>query len=401
VGVLLAARLVAGASGASSVVPEGYEDYSLEGGNADQVQVKSRQVSRGHFTPNEVAGFVTKVCEALQRRRDDGAAGAPVLMLEVGVATTDPDWGSGSRIGELPAGHPLRSAVLARAQREGVPAGVCEETRIVVAPWGEVRAEAARLVIECYGVLPQEAEVVLRALRHEVVSCIDANAHAPAQQRASLDRTSLEGAVAEALGVLNTGGLEEALTAGVCEPVDLRSPLPDARFYEGVSTQPGHVAAGLVVSRPGIQEAVVAASEAGSPVLLAGPSGVGKSATLWMSLRDMPGVLWFRVRRLRDDDVPALIRLVRAYGASPEAPVGLAVDSVGLGATSGWDALQRELAAVPGSRLVGSVRTEDLAQLSAIADCVVVEVDLDEQGPGKVVFQQVRSSSTGRAALRA
>lgn len=106
VGVLLAARLVAGASGASSVVPEGYEDYSLEGGNADQVQVKSRQVSRGHFTPNEVAGFVTKVCEALQRRRDDGAAGAPVLMLEVGVATTDPDWGSGSRIGELPAGSP-------------------------------------------------------------------------------------------------------------------------------------------------------------------------------------------------------------------------------------------------------------------------------------------------------
>ena len=115
-----------------------------------------------------------------------------------------------------------------------------------------------------------------------------------------------------------------------------------------------------------------------SAVVIAGPSGVGKSAVLWTIPEDMPNVLWFRVRQLASDDVSSIIRLARAYNASAQNPVGFLVDSAGTGNFTGWDRLRSEAAAVQGILLVATARNEDLAVLGGMAECSTVEIRLDE-----------------------
>ena len=103
------------------------------------------------------------------------------------------------------------------------------------------------------------------------------------------------------------------------------------RFYAGVATQPVHVASGLVVRRPDVIEEVLSGLDERCAVVITGPSGVGKSAVLWTVPLERRGVVWFRVRRLAAGDVPAIVRLARAYCVSPDVPVGFLVDSAGTG----------------------------------------------------------------------
>ena len=155
-------------------------------------------------------------------------------------------------------------------------------------------------------------------------------------------------------------------------------------YYEGVSTQPGHVGAGLVVPRPELLSDVLAGLEMSQAVLLAGPSGVGKSAVLWTLPFARPGVLWLRVHRISEGDLPYMMRLLHAYGASPKTPVGLLVDAAGRGDLEGWSRLRQSVAAVPGALLVGTARSEDLFSLGDLADCRIVKVSLDEKAASRV-----------------
>jgi hypothetical protein len=43
-----------------------------------------------------------------------------------------------------------------------------------------------------------------------------------------------------------------------------------------------------------------------------------------------------------------------------------------------WDALHREMAALPGVLLLGSARNEDLLPLRTLPNCTIVDVSLDE-----------------------
>jgi hypothetical protein len=146
------------------------------------------------------------------------------------------------------------------------------------------------------------------------------------------------------------------------------------RHRERAAVQPGHVAAGLTVPRPEMVDAVLAGLDRTRACLVAGPSGAGKSAVAWMAAYVARHVLWYRVRRLDEQDVDLLLRLADAAGASPATPVGFVVDGVGVGALAAWDALQREAASRPGVLLLGSVRTEDLFPLATLADCAVVQL---------------------------
>ena len=176
----------------------------------------------------------------------------------------------------------------------------------------------------------------------------------------------------------------DALSGGICSPVNKEPIETGDAYYEGLSTQPGHVGAGLVVPRPDLISQVMVGLEIYRAVLLVGPSGVGKSAALWTLPFALPGVLWFRANQISDSDVPHIVRLLQAYATSPKARVGLLVDAAGRGDLEGWSRLRRSVATIPGAFVVGTVRHEDLFTLGDLADCTTVTVSLDEKAAAAI-----------------
>ena len=152
-----------------------------------------------------------------------------------------------------------------------------------------------------------------------------------------------------------------------------------------------------MVSRPEPTDAVLSGLGSGKSVLVAGPSGVGKSAVVWMAAYVARHVVWYKVDRLREADVEPIIRLVRAAGAGRYGPVGLIVDGVGGDSLTAWDALQRLAAAIPGFLLLGSVREEDVFPLQTFGECVVVRPRLDEELASRIYEALVRRGTTAAA----
>lgn len=249
---------------------------------------------------------------------------------------------------------------------------------LYVLPWRAAREQTRDVVADRHNLLPVAAEPVVLALRNEVAACADANAEVGWTARAGLDRTRIELVASQTAALIDRESLEEALSSGLCEPVDFDLPLDVPGFYEGVEVQPGHIAAGLPAPNPNVTGQVVSALRQGDAVLISGPSGVGKSTVMWAAAYSTRHILWYRVRRLRENDVGALVRLARASLPSERSPVGFVVDGVGLGAAEAWDALQRELAAIPGTALLGSARTEDLLPLRTLPNCTMIGVRLDQ-----------------------
>jgi hypothetical protein len=115
---------------------------------------------------------------------------------------------------------------------------------------------------------------------------------------------------------------------------------------------------------------------------------------LWTVPSALPGVLWFRVRRLEDEDVSLLIRLARSYAVRPEAPIGFLIDAAGTGEFPGWARLRAEAAAVPGLLLVATARAEDLMTLGDLSGCATVTVRLDEKAAEVIHSGLVRRGAT-------
>jgi len=398
--VWLCSKLLAAEIDADVLVPEGFEDASCEGSSPWQVQVKSRQHRRGDFSAAEAAQHVLALAVSAQGRQLRGLPGAPVLVLERAVDGYAPArWGE--VIADLPADNPLLPALERLGAARGLsPAEIrpiAETVSVYVLPWHEARNHVTSMMARRYGLPLGVAGPVVLALRDAVAVCIDTNAESGWATRAGMDRSQIERVASAAAANVDRSALETALATGLCEAVDFDTPLPDERFYEGVAAQPGHVAAGLPVARPELVEQVASAIDHRAPVLITGPSGVGKSVLLWMAASEMRDVLWFRVRRLREADVGPLVSLARAYGPTERAKVGFLVDGVGLGGNESWDLLVRELAPLAGIALLGTARVEDLQPLRSLADCVLIEPRLDERTAERI-HVALRASGVTKAA---
>lgn len=399
VGAWLCGRVMSGDLSVERIVPEGWEDLSCEGPGNWHVQVKSRQARVGDFPLGEVAQHLIKMAAQHDKRMKAGLAGRMVLVLESPVAGERFSvWGQA--LAELPRTHPLRVAVHTTARERKISQRkineLCALASVYVLPWREAAEQIGQAVADKHGLLPLAAEPVVLALRDAIAGHADTNATPDLNSRVGLDRTDIERIATRAAALVDRASLQEALSVGLCEPVDFDDPLVVPGFFEGTEVQPGHIAAGLPAPRPLESGQVVDAMERAEPVLVTGPSGVGKSMVMWAAAYSARHILWYRVRRLREADIDALVRLARASGASTRSPVGFAVDGVGVGSADAWDLLQRELAPLRGVHLLGSARTEDLPPLRTLPNCTVVEVALNE-----AVAQEIHAKllSTGATTV--
>ena len=362
--------------------------------------MKSRQDRLGPFPVGVAANHIVDAW--IRHSGRFGTERRLVVVLERGVAglESDPD----RTLTELPIAEMtgevdgLGDALAARLASQEQASAALESlkigTTVVVCSWDDLTAATERHVERVVTLPPAALRRIAVGLRSMVADAVDANAEATFESRTGLDRTCLVNEINGTAELIDLESIEHALTQGICGSVDKEPIGSGDAYYEGVSTQPGHVGAGLVVPRPDLLSDVLAGLEMNQAVLLAGPSGVGKSAVLWTLPFACPGVLWFRVHRASDADLPHLVRLLHAYGASPKTPVGLLVDAVGRGDLEGWSRLRQSVAAVPGALLVGTARSEDLFSLGDLSDCRVVKVSLDEKAASTIHAGLTRRGAT-------
>ena len=400
----LAVKVAAGHIPNVLVVPEGSEDVLLEGGTQWHVQVKSRVERRGLFSASEAAGHILGAWRRHACRHEAGSR--LVVVLESGVEGETPSNDLEEALAEsLADGSQLLNSLRERGSELEMDVGrLLSSTVVVGISWDDVIAETVACLGEQLELPPAALRLVADQLRIFLASAADDNETPIYEQRRRLDRTELASEITRIAGMVSIESLQAAIQQGVCEPLEYggRQDAEGGRFYEGAATQPFHVASGLVVRRGDVIERVLSGLDQRSAVVITGPSGVGKSAVLWTIPRepDLRGVAWFRVRRLADEDVPALVRLARAYCASPSVPIGFLVDSAGAGDFTGWARLRAEAAAVPGMLLVAAARREDLAALGDLAECATVAVQLDESAAEAIHGGLVASGATAVAHWR-
>ncbi|MDP9441242.1 MAG: hypothetical protein M3P34_03470 [Actinomycetota bacterium] len=387
VGSWLAVRAHVGDLECDRLVPEGLEDLTCEAANGWHVQAKSRQAHVGDFPLALAANHVLDAWERHRERQQHGQSERLAVVFEKPVAAmASSAWGL--PLDEEPAGAGLTSELRQRAARRGMDAeeiaAMLAGTYVVVLPWRELDIGAATMVEASTGLPLAAAATVVLHLRAAVAERADRNAAAGWADRSGLSLTDIARLITEVAGNVDREALEEAIRSGICEEVDFDSPIHDDAYYEGASTQPGHVAAGLVVARPEATDTVLSGLDTRRAVLVAGPPGIGKSAVVWMAAYVARHIRWHRVNSLGHEDIEPLMRLARASGAGTYAIVGFVVDGVGVGALAAWDELRRAAASQAGVVLLGSVREEDMLPLATLGECDVVRPRLDEELAGRI-----------------
>ena len=403
VGAWLLAKVEAGSIPQVVVVPEGFEDVSLEGETSLHVQAKSRAEHLGLFPASEAAGHILEAWEKQVDRGD--AASRLVVVFERGVDGEEPSSDLSRTLAESSAdGSRLLAILRSRGDERGVDVeALLSSATVLGISWDDVIGETVACLEARLDLPPGALHLVSRQLVVFFADAADDNAARTHEERRRLGRTEVAAEVGRVVGMIDVESLEAAVRDGVCEELDYGTgEVGDDvdRFYEGVATQPEHVASGLVVRRPDVIEEVLAGLDQQRAVVITGPSGVGKSAVLWTIPRERQGVVWFRVKRLAAEDVAAIVRLAHAFCVSPAVPVGFLVDSAGTGDFAGWARLRAEAAAVPGMLLVATARIEDLASLGGLADCATVTVRLDEQAAETVHSGLFRRGATEVAHWR-
>ena len=396
----IAARIYSGELVADELIPEAFDDIQLERSDPVQFEVKSRQPRMGKFTVGEAAGHVAKAWRRHVERF--GTERRLTVVLEQGINGWNPE--SDCSLSEIPIStlvdevEGLSKAIEDRMERaedgECASEPLLDNTTLIFGDRETINAEIERNIGLVTELPPSGLQLIGRNLQMAISDAVDLNTDPDYAAKVGFDRSSIAKRIEDDAELIDVAGVEFALDQNICRPIDKTPVATGATYYDGVSTQPSHVAAGLVVIRPDLVERVMAGLEISRTALLIGPSGVGKSAVLWTLPFEETGILWFRVNRLLPGDVPHIARLVRAYRASPRTPVGMLVDSVGKGDLQSWTELQSTIASVLGAYLVGTARNEDLFAVGDLADCPTVEVSLDEESASRIHAGLVARGST-------
>lgn len=361
------------------VIPEGYEDIDCLDKESLKwfVQVKEVGAGLGGFTAASVAGVVSHA-----------SASAPspsrivvVTDAQLGGQLAESGWGQS--IAQT-TGYDIEATIRALEGR-GHPRGEAEElaarTHIVRLPWN-MTSMTAKSLAECYSMNPAAAAIVVRHLVEDLSQIAADQRGTTADRPGRRVLNDLDVLVARVTAVIDVDGLASAVRLGVCEVADYTSdPGSDAiEFLLGIDAVPSHIGADFDIIRPGPTRAVQLGLEAARYVLLAGPSGSGKSAQMWRSARDQSrGASVVRVHRLETEaDVNELVRYVQLLEPSEGGPVVVCCDDLGRPGTARWPHAARRLLEKAGVLLLGAVRQEDFTAELLRHGGELVTISLDD-----------------------
>ena len=374
--LLLDAR--AGELALTRATPEGYEDIDTEftDGTSALVQVKERSPARA-FTRSDFADALAKKNHALAHNTRRRFVLATDATLSDGLPATGwsqplsqclPKDEMDKLAALLEAYYDDPYDVLSRAHVLQVERSVAEENRRDLARVLDIHPSAAALAYA--RLIEQIAEIAVRqrAATPETAEWIAS--------------TDLDTLVTRILESVDVESLDEAIHAGIVEPVDfsVRSDLSDTAFLAGVDVLPAHIAAGLDLPRPVELDALTAALEEQHSALLSGPSGAGKSALMWRTARALAGhVRPYRLLRLLPEDVPTLSRWIRLQEPSRNSPLLICADNLGRPSNEGWPAIAHEFMDRPGVLLLGACREEDYHPGLVVGRTIIVDPQLDRE----------------------
>lgn len=367
------------------IVPEGLEDFSVrEAESWKHILVKSRWSHRGEFSPKAVAGWLL---EAWTKKTPlVSSATEHILVLEQPVKGV-PETGWQEVLADSPEavkaiGKELDELAIEH-QMDVERDDVMKSSRLVVI--ADPIEDALSLASHRLNSSPGACLPHILNLKTRMGDLADQNGVATADTPARISVAEIEHLMNQVSISVDSSLLDEAVRNGVCESVDFITPLYEDHFLEGVDVVPGHVVAGLPTERQALLEQTIVGLENRRFSLIVGPSGSGKSAAVWMSAHaTRHEVRWYRIRRLKTDDVDSLILFLDGCRPSERAPLGFAVDDIGKLDPGAWDLFVNEALQRPGVRLIAAVRSEDLGLVSTIGKGEIVLPTLEESLAEKI-----------------
>ena len=342
------------------IIPEGFEDIDClaHGSKRWFVQVKEMGAGAGRLTAASLANAISHA-----------AAVAPspsrivvVTDAQLGGQIAQTGWDQTiARTAGYDIGSIIDALVRNDHQREQANE-LLTRVHLVRLPWNLAPATTKSLQ-DCYSINPTAAGLILSSLLGDLTG-VAANQRSTAADRPERRGINdLDTLVQATMSAIDVDGLETAVRLGICEIADFMSGpgtgLDD--FLLGVDVVPSHIGADYDVIRPGPTRAIQVGIEQRRYVLLAGPSGSGKSAQMWRSAHDLsPGTRVVRVHRLeRDSEVDELVRYVKLLNPGAVGSVAVCCDDLGRPRTARWPLAARRLLEQPGVVLLGAVRQED------------------------------------------
>ena len=354
------------------LIPEGTEDCVVELPDRDVwIQIKSKE--RGTFSNGEVKAIFE------QARRKAGLVNnqKPTLLV---------------------AGLERPCNTVCSFGMESVFDGESERVVVCTAP----EEEMVGLLSERLNIAQVIAEGLASDLYKLVAESSATNASLPFAKRRRISTTEVECRIVERLEAEDPSAINHAFDLGVLKPVDFLTPVSEFGFYQGVRVKPGHVAAGLVIERPGETHDIVHAIKKRRHLLVTGPSGSGKSALTWLVANALTAEFrWFQVSAQANAQfADAIVRFVNSRRPKKGSPIGLIFDDVGESNSNLWDILTNELRSLPDVYILGSVRNEDIALIINQSDTEFYEIRLDSKLAQRIWEKLIKQGQTNWAFWR-
>lgn len=375
-----------------SVVPEGWEDVDCQLSPTGRVHVQAKERGPGSRAMGaaEVAEVIAHAglpfiqSGGLQAARfalvTDGTLGSGLMFTGWSTPVTQVPQSAGAE--GSTALETLRTALEEKLAASGQDTTLAQQllssTHLVHRPW-DVSSETEQDLRTIYSLSPVAASLAYSVIVGVLASMAAKQRATSSSAPAVLSAADLDRVVSDLHAAIDVQSLEEAVRAGVCEPVDylLESDLTAAEFFAGVDVSPAHISAGLDVLRVEELGHVLGGLNDRRQVAITGPSGSGKSALLWRAGRIVSrGARTIRVLRVANyDDVDLLLRHVRRERPSENSPLLVCADDLGRQSMAMWAEALPRLHEIPFVYILLAVRREDFTPALA-GDGVVVDATL-------------------------
>ncbi|MBF4161451.1 hypothetical protein [Nocardioides acrostichi] len=342
-----------------SLVPEGYEDADCTSRDGARTYVQMKELDAGHGVMHP-----SGVAEALAHA-EASARGARIVLITDGTLSSEltfTGWKDTLGPATRPGVSRIKDGLISSGYSDDEADDILSRSHLLHLPY-RLRQDTERLLVQSAAAHPTVGGLTVARLTDEVGRLSGDQRRATSTTAGLLRTSDIDALLVEIQDSVDPAGLHQALTAGVCAPVDFIAPeeIESRVFYLGVDGRPAHIAANLDVRRPVELDACGEGLATERAVILVGPSGAGKSVLLWRAARDLvPGARVLRVLRVQtEEDARDLARHVRLQRPSDHSPVLVVCDDLGRPHVGEWSKAAALVREVPGTLLLGAARAED------------------------------------------